>query len=81
MRTTTTVISIKDDDILFLHSDPNHEDLKILIELDNYPSEHDGKIVFIKEIRGQAIAPFTKARKFYFNDEGEWYTMDQRNVR
>lgn len=75
------MISIKDNDILFLYSHPNHEDLKILLDLANYPAEHDGKIVFIKEIKGQTIPPFTKARKFYFNDEGEWYTMDERYGR
>lgn len=75
------MISIKDKDILFLYSVPKHKDLAIIRELANYPSEHDGKIVFIKEIKGQTIAPFTKAHKFYFNDQGEWYTMDQINVR
>jgi hypothetical protein len=75
------VISIKDDDILFLHSCLDHEDLKIILDLVNYPEDHDGKIVFIKEIKGEALGPFTKAGKFYFNDSGEWYTMDEKHGR
>lgn len=74
----TIVISVADKDFLVLHSSPDHQDLKVILDLANYPDDHDGKIVFIKEIKGQAIPPFVNASRFYFNDGGEWYTMDER---
>lgn len=70
------MISVGDIDIFSLVSDLNHEDIEKIYEFANYPQEHDGKIVFIREIKGSPIEPFTKARKFYFNDRGEWYTLE-----
>ena len=70
------MISLKDENIHFLVSKPEHEDMEVILELANYPEDHDGKIVFIREIKGQPIKPFTKTNRFYFNDSGEWYTLE-----
>jgi hypothetical protein len=76
------MIGISDKDIVFLDGSPGSKERVILSEMAKFPEEHDGKVVFVKDVGGQPLGPFVRGGIFYFNDKGEWYTLEEaRNVK
>ena len=73
------MLGFEDPDYLHLSVDKTKKDYHIIRDLVNSPEEHHGKIVFIKEVV-DPIVPFVKAKRFYFNDHGEWYTFEDENL-
>lgn len=76
------MISISDKDVLFLDGSHSSKERNLLKEMAKYPNEYDGKVVYVKELDSDPIGPFVKDKIFYFNDNGEWYTLEEaRNVK
>lgn len=51
----------------------------IFFDLINNPDEYKGYIVYISEVddcEPEKYAPFKEAKKFYFNEDGQWQSSD-----
>lgn len=59
--------------LLRLSAHENSPDYAQFLNLKLHPQNWEGYLVYIKELGSVVEPPFEQAKKWYFNENGEWH--------